>query len=227
MEYNRVDRIISFIRKTIYGAGMKNAIVGISGGIDSAVVAALCVNAVGFNHVYGIMLPYDKQHDIEDSISVVEKLKIKHETIDIFPQVQAFCGHGGDDEEGMSTLRYGDIKARVRMIWLYDRAKRHNGLVIGTGNRSELLMGYFTLHGDGACDLEPIGHLYKTEVRELAKMLDIPQPIIDKAPSAGLWPNQTDEEEMGISYSDMDNIFMRAEGMKWKTSLPKILERDE
>ena len=113
------------------------------------------------------------------------------------------------------------------MIWLYDRAKRHNGLVIGTGNRSELLMGYFTLHGDGACDLEPIGHLYKTEVRELAKMLEIPQPIIDKAPSAGLWPDQTDEEEMGISYSDMDNIFMRAEGMKWKTGSPKILERDE
>jgi len=226
MKSKQINDIVSFIRKCVLGSGLDNAVIGISGGIDSAVVAALAVNALGRYNVRGILMPYGKQSDIQDSYDVVKKLGITIEEIDITHMVDSFQELENEERIEIEHIRYGNIKARVRMICLYDRAKKYNGLVLGTGNKSELLMGYFTLHGDGACDLEPIGHLYKTEVFELAKELKVPKHIIEKAPSAGLWDGQTDEEEMGYTYKEMDSIFMKAEGMSWKVNLPKMMVKE-
>ena len=220
---NKINEIISFIRTNVYGANFDSAVVGISGGIDSAVVAALASKSLGGENVYGMILPYGRQKDIDDSYKVIEKFGIKEEYIDIKPMVSSFGGH----YEDMNDLRWGNIKARVRMIWLYDMAKRQDALVLGTCNRSELLMGYFTLHGDGACDVEPIAHLYKTEVREMASQLGVPASIIYKPPSAGLWDGQTDEEELGMTYEEMDKMFMKVENMSFKMNLPKMMVRNE
>lgn len=198
------DKIIAFIQETFREAGKSKAVIGISGGLDSAVVCALLVEALGEENVYGYSLPYAEQHDIEDAILVANTLGIYWETINILRAVNSY-GDGnicGQD----STLRVANLKARVRMLILFDKSFVYNALVVGTSNKTELLLGYFTIYGDGACALEPIGHLYKTDVKELAKYLKIPDVIINKAPSAGLWDGQTDEKELGASYEEIDEI---------------------
>ena len=201
-------RIIEFIQEQLAKAGLDNLIVGISGGIDSAVTAALCVEAVGKEKVKGFLLPYKASHP--DSLAhgrlLVEFLGVAYQKIDISPMVDSYFETYFSEA---SALRKGNRMARERMCVLFDQSALYGGLVAGTGNKTELFTGYVTQHGDGACAFEPLGHLYKTEVYELAELLQIPQELIDKAPTADLWDGQTDESEMGISYAMLDEILYR------------------
>jgi NAD+ synthase len=181
--------------------GDKNAIIGISGGIDSAVVATLCVNAVGKDRVIGVQMPYGEQ-SVRDGTFLVRHLGINDCIFDIKPMVNSFS----DVKMFSDKIINGNIRARVRMTLIYAFANSHNGFVMGTSNKTEFLLGYFTKFGDGGCDLEPIGDLYKTEIFELAKYLGVPECIINKKPSAELWDGQTDEGEIGMTYAEMDEI---------------------
>lgn len=221
-----IERCTYFIQNVFKYKNFDRAIIGISGGIDSAVIASLCVKALGKENVIGIMLPRGKQIDIADSELLCKTLDIKSEK---------FCIHNSVEslrllEENVlfDKVRTGNIIARVRMIVLYDQSVKYSALVVGTSNKTELMMGYFTLHGDGACALEPIGHLYKSQVKEMAIALDIPKSIIEKAPSAGLWDGQTDEGELGLNYDILDCILLRYDKIKNDTnndwSKQKIVE---
>ena len=195
LDFKKVQsNIVKNIKKYI---GDKNVFLGISGGIDSAVTAALCVKAFGREKVFGILMPYGQQNDIQDSHDLVKKLGIKSFEVDIKPMVDSFNSFN-------DKLTKANLMARTRMAVLYSYANLHGGLVMGTTNKSELSIGYFTKHGDGACDIEVIANLYKTEIFQLANYLKIPQNIIDKKPSAGLWFGQSDEGEMGFTYDDLD-----------------------
>ncbi len=190
------QKIIDGIKKYV---GKKNVFIGISGGIDSALVAFLCVKALGFKRVFGLLMPYGRQTDILDSFIVVKQLNIKYFQKDIKPIV---------DKYKISPNKYvlANLMSRTRMAILYAYANHKNGLVVGTTNKSELAIGYFTKFGDGGCDLEPIAELYKSEVYKMSKNLNVPKIIIDKKPTAGLWPNQTDEGEFGFSYIQLDRF---------------------
>ncbi len=198
-------RIEEFIREYCQKYGFAKLIIGLSGGIDSALSAALAVGAVGKENVYAILMPSsDSSPDSEgDATKVARALGIKHEVREIGFLVEKYFSQ---IEPQASALRIGNWKARCRMLMLYDLSAKYNALVVGTSNRTELLVGYFTQHGDGACALEPIGHLYKTEVRQMAQELGLPQCVIDKAPTADLWEGQTDEAELGITYPELDEI---------------------
>lgn len=205
-----VEKIIEFLQKTFADAGKTKGIVAVSGGIDSAVSLTLLTRAIGAENVYPLMLPYADQ-STEDSQSVIEFNKIPSQnwqTIDIQPIVK-----GAELAVGQASdqLRKGNIMARARMIVVYDVAKRLDALVCGTENKSEMYLGYFTRFGDEASDIEPIQHLFKTEVRAVAAHLDIPTAIQTKAPSAGLWQGQTDEKEMGFTYEDADKVLAEYE----------------
>ncbi len=202
------QKIIDFIREYLASCGSSKGIVGISGGIDSAVVAALSVEALGVENVLGLLLPYKRSNpkSIDDGLSLVKSLRIPYRIIDITPMVDAWFDN---NEPDASKLRRGNYMARIRMTVLYDISAKEKGLVIGTGNFSELMSGYTTQYGDNACAFEPIGHLYKTEVSKLAETLNIPQSIIKKNPSADLWADQTDEDELGITYHALDEILYR------------------
>lgn len=179
--------------------GKKKAVIGISGGVDSAVVAALCCKAVGRKNVIGVSIPCGDQ-SLADCNLIVDKLKILLHIINIKSIVDCF------PTSSERKLIYGNIQARIRMVMLYMYANEFNGLVIGTGNKSEIQTGYFTKYGDGGVDIEPIGDLYKTEVYKLAKELNIPNKIINKKPSAELWLGQTDEGELGMTYKELDEV---------------------
>jgi NAD+ synthase len=184
-------------------APKQGVVVGISGGIDSALVLALCVKALGKDRTFGIFMP-ESAGDVSDTIKqYVEELGVQYETVPIKPVFDAFTGHGG--VSGDKTVA-GNLKARIRMGLLYSRSNANGLVVMGTGNRSELLTGYFTKYGDGGVDFLPIGDLYKTHVRQLAQHVGVPEPIITQPPSAGLWAGQTDEQELGITYSKLDQI---------------------
>ena len=199
------DRIIGFIRDQLESAGLNDLIVGISGGIDSAITAALCVEAIGREKVHGFLLPYRLSNaaSLEDGKAVAIHLRLNSEIIDISPMVDAYIEKYIPDAD---RLRRGNRMARERMCVLFDQSAKYKGLVAGTGNKSELLTGYVTQHGDGACAFEPLGHLYKTEIFELAKLLKLPDIVITKPPTADLWEEQTDESEMGLTYKTLDEI---------------------
>lgn len=205
LEFNpklQTKEIIEFMARFFVSSGFNKAIVGISGGIDSAVIANLCVKVLGKENVTGVMLPYGKQPDIEDADLLCNLLQINKIQINIQKAVDEIV----NSKIKESQDRLGNIKARIRMIYLYDLSAELNALVVGTGNKTELLLGYFTHYGDGACAIEPIGHLYKTQVKEIAKYLNIFPSIINKAPSAGLFDGQTDEEDLGGTYQEIDNM---------------------
>ncbi|MCQ2070487.1 MAG: NAD+ synthase [archaeon] len=198
------ESIRSFIRETAAKAHVDGAIIGISGGIDSAVVAKLCADALGGDKVMCVFMPtaVTPADDYRQTKMMCDMWGIKYVTVNVQPAVDAFSGMLLTGKE--APLEKGNIMARCRMVVLYDKAKKYNRLVFGTTNRSELFMGYMTKFGDGAEDATPMHYLYKTQVREIAKIIGVPQEIIDKPPTAGLWEGQTDEDEMGITYHDLD-----------------------
>lgn len=194
----------TFIRDQLREAGRQDVVLGLSGGIDSALVAFLVAEAIGPDRLHTLSLPYRTSSAASrtDAASVVAALGCSHEVVDISPAVDAIFAA----EPDASALRRGNAMARVRMIVLYDRSAVHQGLVAGTGNRTEGLIGYTTMYGDNACAFNPIGDLYKSQVRQLAAAIGVPDAIIRKAPSADLWPGQTDEGEAGFSYPILDRI---------------------
>jgi NAD+ synthase len=202
--------IKEFIRQKVEESGAEGVVIGLSGGVDSALVARLSADAVGSDRVLCLFMPakVSTDQDREDAQQFAAQIGAAFDTVDIGPAVEAFKR----SLPGASGKKYlGNIMARCRMVTLFHYAKRLNYLVMGTSNKSELLVGYFTKFGDGGADFCPIGDLYKTEVRELAKKLCVPQNIIDKVPTAGLWKGQTDEGELGVSYDDLDGILLGLE----------------
>ncbi len=196
------ERISAWIRKRVEAAGAEGVLVGLSGGIDSAVVAVLAQRALG-DRVLGLILPcFSLPEDERDGLMLADTFKIRRERVDLSPVYEAFLGQlpqGG-------KMCQANLKPRLRMAALYFYANQFNYLVAGTGNKSERMMGYFTKFGDGGSDLLPIGDLTKSQVRKLAEDLKIPRRIIERPPSAGLWRGQTDEEEMKIRYKELDRI---------------------
>lgn len=198
--------IQDFINEKLEESGCENAIVGVSGGIDSALVASLATRALGNERVLALLMPDNEnsQHDVMEAKAFVSHLGIEVKTIPINGIFQSTLNLVPEAAEKRIAL--GNLKARIRMLLLYLFSNLENGLVLGTGNRSELLLGYFTKYGDGAADILPIGELYKVQVVELSKYLKLPKSIIEKAPSAGFWPGQTDQEELGARYELIDPI---------------------
>jgi NAD+ synthase len=193
-----------FIRGQLDQAGFERAVLGLSGGIDSALVAHLVAEAIGAERLLCVLMPYRTSSPASraDAEEVVNRLGAASELVDISPMVDAFYATDGE----ASALRRGNFMARQRMAVLYDRSVTWGGLVVGTGNKTESLIGYTTLFGDAACAFNPIGDLYKSQVRQLAAAMGVPETIIRKAPSADLWPGQTDEAEAGFSYPVLDRI---------------------
>jgi NAD+ synthase len=204
--------IAEFVRTQLDQAGFERAVLGLSGGIDSGLVAYLVAEAIGAERLLCVLMPYrtSSPESRADAEAVVEALGCPSELVDISPMVDGyFGGADGGDSAGAgdaSTLRRGNFMARMRMAVLYDRSVTFGGLVVGTGNKTESLIGYTTIFGDSACAFNPIGDLYKSQVRQLAAALGVPDAIIRKAPSADLWPGQTDEAEGAFSYPVLDRI---------------------
>ena len=218
-------KIVSFIKHRVGVAGAEGVVIGTSGGLDSSTVAVLCAQALGPEKTLCLILPEKNSNDpsnIEDALSLCEKFNLPYEIIEISPileSVKKVCPKLNLENK---KVVFGNIKARTRMIILYAYANALSLLVVGTGNKSELATGYFTKYGDGGVDILPIGDLYKTQVRQLAKALGVPEKIMAKSPSAGLWPGQTDEEELGISYDQLDLILY---GIEFWMPLEEIAEQ--
>lgn len=203
-------KIEDWLLEQVKNRGAKGFVVGLSGGIDSAVVAALCRNVCP-EHTLGVIMPcYSDPEDAQHAQLLAESIGIEYKTIILdkpfVEMVKLLTGENFDPEN--KDLVIANIKPRLRMTTLYYYAARRQSLVVGTGNRSEITVGYFTKYGDGGVDLLPIANLVKQQVVELARLLKIPAPIIDKPPSAGLWQGQSDEKEMGITYEDLDRYIL-------------------
>ncbi len=203
-----LDKNLTTIKRFITGklnqSGLNGYVIGLSGGIDSAVSCALAVEAVGADKVLGLMMPYKKSSEssVEDAKRLIQFLGIESRLIDISPMIDSYFKEISEELK----IRAGNKMARERMSILFDIAQETTRMVLGTGNRTEICLGYTTWYGDSACSINPIGQLYKIEIRAAAKALNIPQEIIDKAPSADLWEGQTDENELGVGYKEIDAI---------------------
>jgi NAD+ synthase len=197
--------ITAFLREHTSRAHATGVVVGISGGVDSALAAALCAQALGHDQVLGIRMPHAESDpdDVALGERVCEHLGIESVTRDITPIVAGLEQALGRRPD---AFVHGNAKARARMMFLYAEAQQRKRLVCGTGNKSELLLGYFTKHGDGGVDMQPLGDLYKTQVWQLARHMGLPAQVVERAPSAGLHPGQTDEQELGLAYRDLDAI---------------------
>jgi len=203
-----VEKVLcAFIRQELSKFHYTRGIIGISGGLDSSVCAFLAAKALGPKNVIGLILPYRKtfSEDVKDARSVARLLGIRSRLIDIAPVVDAYFSRFPT----RNRVRIGNKMARERMSILYDFSAREKALILGTSNKTELLIGYGTIHGDMACAINPLGDLYKTQIRELAAHLGVPEKILAKKPSAGLWPGQTDEGEIGLSYEEVDQILFQ------------------
>ena len=227
-----ISMLQTFIRDTVSKAGAKGVVIGLSGGIDSAVVTKLCADALGPKNVLNVFMPsrVTPAEDYKTTSELSTMWGTEDRVVDLQPAVDALAAVLLSDAD--TPLERGNISARCRMVVLYNLAKKRQYLVMGTSNQSEIMMGYFTKFGDGACDATPLANMYKTEVRQIAALIGVPQPIIDKPPSAGLWEGQTDESEMGIKYEDLDAILydmeqdMSDSQIAADTGLPKDLVSD-
>ena len=201
------SELVEFLRESFKKAGFSKAVLGLSGGIDSALVAYLLRDALGKENVLAIMMPYKSSNP--DSLNhaklVVEDLGINSKTIEITDMIDAYF----KNEEEATSLRMGNKMARERMSILFDYSSKENALVVGTSNKTEIYLGYSTQFGDSACALNPIGDLYKTNIWDLSRYLKIPNELIEKKPSADLWEGQTDEQEMGLTYKEADQVLYR------------------
>ena len=201
------NELVEFLRENFKKAGFSKAVLGLSGGIDSALVAYLLRDALGKENVLAIMMPYKSSNP--DSLNhaklVIEDLKINSKTIEITDMIDAYF----KNEKEATSLRMGNKMARERMSILFDYSSKENALVVGTSNKTEIYLGYSTQFGDSACALNPIGDLYKTNIWDLSRYLKIPNELIEKKPSADLWEGQTDEQEMGLTYKEADQVLYR------------------
>jgi NAD+ synthase len=195
---------VKFLRDESHHAGFTRGVVGLSGGVDSAVVAFLAAEALGKENVRGVLMPYrtSNPQSRADAELVARSLGIQTETVDISPMVDAYLKGRPDADR----VRRGNVMARQRMIILYDISSRDGALVLGTSNKTEILLGYGTIFGDLASALNPLGDLYKTQVWHLAEALGVPHAIVTKQPSADLWEGQTDEDELGVTYARVDEL---------------------
>ena len=232
--------IAAFVRGQLKQTGFEKAVLGLSGGIDSALVAYLVAEAIGAERLLCVMMPYRTSSPASqgDAEAVVADLGCAVELVEISGMVDGYFGRDGLPGEGgpaaldAAPFRRGNFMARMRMSVLYDRSVTWRGLVIGTGNKTESLIGYTTVFGDAACAFNPIGDLYKSQVRQLSAAIGVPEAIIRKAPSADLWPGQTDETEAGFSYPELDRLlFWRidkrrsTEELVAKGFTPEMVER--
>lgn len=211
--------LISFLKDEVSKAGFEKVTVGLSGGLDSAVVAILCKEAFGKN-LNCVLMPsqFSSQSSIEHAIEVCEKFDIRYDIVSIEPMVSAFLKNMDNDK-----LRIGNFSARMRMSVLYDISFKEKSLVVGTSNKSELLLGYGTIFGDIACAINPIGEIYKSDEFEFAKLLGVPESILTKAPSADLWEGQSDEDELGHTYKEIDDLLkLMVDDKKSKDELLKL-----
>ena len=215
----RMGQVEQMIRYAYWNAGCRGIVVGLSGGIDSAVAAAFCCRAVGPDKVLGLSMPsgVNTPVDIRDAEDLCGRLGMAHRTVRIDPMLAAF--RSMPDFRDTPYLS-GNLMARIRMTVLYYHANRDNRLVCGTSNRSEYMLGYCTKFGDNAADIQPIVHLYKTDIYMVAQELGIPDPILQKTPSAGLWEGQSDEREIGLSYTEIDTALRSLEDQGWCARTP-------
>jgi NAD+ synthase len=226
--------LTGFIKSEVTRTGFTRAVINLSGGLDSALSCSLAVEALGAENVLALRLPYrtSATDSLEHAQLLTDQLKVPNETFDITPMVDTLVQRNPK----MSGTRQGNIMARARMIILYDYSGQFKGLPIGTSNKTEILLGYTTLWGDMASAINPIGDLYKTQVRQLARALNVPGPIIDKPPSADLWVGQTDEAELGFTYEEADQLLYLLVDQRYspdecvgagftKTFVEKVLER--
>ncbi len=202
-----MNLLVQFIKDETHNVGFSKGVIGVSGGMDSALVASLTVKGMGKKNTLAVIMPHrtSDPQSIKDGELVVRELGIPSETVDISPMVDAYC----EKHRVVDHVRRGNVMARMRMIVLYDISAREKALVIGTSNKTELMLGYGTQHGDIACAINPIGDLYKTQVWQIAGAIGVPQSVIDKKPTADLWKGQTDEGELGFSYRDVDQLLFQ------------------
>jgi len=212
-----VDVIVGFIRSQMRQAGFGRLVIGLSGGVDSAAVAFLAARAIGADNLLAIRMPYRTSSEASetDALRVVDDLGCRTELVDITPMVTPMLALIAGDDEAALNVRRGNVMARQRMIVLYDRSAADDALVIGTSNKTEALLGYGTLFGDMAAALQPIGDLYKTQLRAVATELGVPGRIVAKPPSADLWPGQTDEGELGRTYDSLDRALFALVDRRW------------
>jgi len=201
------ELLVKFLRDETKNAGFHRGVLGLSGGVDSAVSASLTAEALGKENTIAVIMPYrtSNPRSVEDAQLVVDRLKIRSEMIDISAMVDAYC----EMRKVSDKVRRGNVMARMRMIALYDVSAKEEALVIGTSNKTELMVGYGTLFGDTASAINPLGDLYKTQVWQLAGELGIPKSIIEKTPSADLWEGQSDEGDLGCTYAELDSLLFR------------------
>lgn len=208
--------LCNFIKEETEKIGLRNVVLGLSGGIDSALSAALAAKALGGDRVYAYCMPYklSSAESLADAVKVAEAFKLNFDVIEITKMVDPYIEMNPD----MSRLRMGNVMARQRMICLFDMSAKVGGIVLGTSNKTELLLGYGTWYGDLASAINPIGDLYKTQVWELSAYLGIPEGVIAKQPTADLWVGQTDEQELGFTYKQADELLYKMVDERTRTS---------
>lgn len=229
LNYSKVtEKIVAFIKRCFEEAGVEKAIVGVSGGVDSSTTLMLTVKALGSENVIALIMPHEgitPQEDVEDARSIVKKVDVTFYEIEISRIAKTFKKSLKERGIELEKKAYGNILARTRMILLYAVANQLNGMVVGTGDKSEILLGYFTKYGDGGVDILPIGCLYKTQVRLLAKYLGVPEKIAFKPSSPRLWPGQTAEGELGFTYREVDPVLYALFELKYPPE--KVVEELE
>ncbi|MCU4718892.1 NAD+ synthase [Halapricum hydrolyticum] len=203
---DRHEHLTGFIREQVEAAGTDKAVVAISGGVDSGLVAGLAADALGPERVHGLVMPSEVNADetMSDAVRVAEQFELPHDVIEVGPIIEGFLD--AYPEGRQHRMAAGNVRVRTRAVLNYLVANTENGLVVGTGNRTEALIGYFTKYGDGAVDCHPIANLYKQQVRQLARHVGVPESVASRTPTAGMWVGQTDAEELGIEYDTLDSI---------------------